>query len=84
MIASAGSRRVRGTTGRLFVALVWITLAGLAGSYTANWSMTPAVNWHNALTSVVSTNATGGNTQITSQGARQVMQVIGHNPSPGL
>ena len=32
MIASAGSHRMRGTGGRLFVALLWIALAGFAGA----------------------------------------------------
>jgi hypothetical protein len=40
-------------------------LAGAAGSYTAGWTMTPATNWHNILTSVVSANASASSSQIT-------------------
>ena len=41
-------------------------IAGTAGSYTAGWTMAPALNWHNVITSVVSANASASDTQITT------------------
>ncbi|HYR88021.1 MAG TPA: fibronectin type III domain-containing protein [Terriglobia bacterium] len=40
-------------------------IAAAPGSYAASWTMTPANNWHNVLTSVVSANASFSSTQIT-------------------